>query len=99
VPPCHPYTNFFGIVIVSGSLALCFCFDLDKVFLQGATTPPLHQKFFWNCHYFREVDIMLLLRLSQGISSGCHNANPTPKTFFSEFVIIAGRGHNASAST
>ena len=32
---------------------------------------------------------MLLLRLSQGISSGCHHATRTP---FFVFVIIAGRG-------
>jgi hypothetical protein len=32
---------------------------------------------------------MLLLRLSQGISSGCHHATPTQ---FFVFVIIAGRG-------
>ena len=121
MPSLH---HFFGIVIVSGSLALCFCFDLDKVFLQGATTPPLHQKFFgiviilgkWilcfcfdlakvflqgatmptlhpkpfflNLSLLLEGDIMLLLRLSQGISSGCHHATPTP--FFYLSLLLEG---------
>ena len=75
MPPCHPYTNFFGIVIVSGSLA-CFCFDLDEVFLQGATTPPLHQNFL-NCHYFGKWTLCLL-QISQCIYSRCHHAIPTP---------------------
>jgi len=35
-------------------------------------TPTQFFIFFGNCHYFGEVGIMLLLQLSQGISSGCH---------------------------
>jgi len=96
---CHHATPspFFGIVIVSGSLALCFCFDLDKVFLHGATTTPLHQTFFgivilgkWTlCFCFDLAKVFL-----QGATM------PTlHQKFFFEFVIIAGRGHNASAST
>ena len=88
VPPLHQ--NIFGIVIILGKRTLCFCFDLVKVFLQGATMPTLHpKKFFLNFSLLLEGDIMLLLRLSQGISSGCHHA--THKPFF-VFVIIAGRG-------
>jgi len=43
-----------------------------------------------------EGDSMLQLRLSQGISSGCHHATPTP---FFNIVISVGKGHYASAST
>jgi hypothetical protein len=73
VPPRHPYTKNFLIVIILGS-GHCFCFALAKVFLQGATTPPLHHflQLLW------EGGIMLLLRLSHGISSGCHHVTPTP---------------------
>ena len=42
---CHhatPYTPLFGIVIIVVMGALCFCFDLAKVFLQSANMPPLH---------------------------------------------------------
>ena len=72
---CHhaKLTPLFGIVII-GRVA-CFCFDLEKVFLQDATTPPLH--FFWELSSFWEVDFMCLLRLSKGISSGCHHDIPT----------------------
>jgi len=72
-------TPFFNCRYL-GKWALYFCFDLAKVFLQGATTPPVH--IFLQMSLFWEVDVMLVLRLSQGISSGCHNANPTPKKNF-----------------
>ena len=45
--------------------AICFCFDLAKVLLQGAITPPLHQ-FFLELSLLWEGGIMPLLRLSQG---------------------------------
>jgi len=125
VPPRHTCTIFLIVIILGGGHYVCF--DLAKVLLQGATTPPLHH--FFNCHYcgkaalcfcfdlatvffqdattppytifylslLWEGGIMLLLRLSQGISSGCHHATHTPKN--SGFVIIAGRGHYASAPT
>ena len=80
-----------------------FCFDLDKVFLQDTTMPPLHPFFliviiFFELSLLWEGGIMLLLRLSQTISSGFHHATPTPKTKFG-IVIIVGKGNYASAST
>ena len=55
-----------------GKGTLCCSFDLAKVFLQGATTPPLHHCF--KLSLACERGNMLLFRLSQGISSGCHHA-------------------------
>ena len=77
VPPCHPYTHFFELSL--WERALCFCFELAKVFLQGANMPPLHQKNFGIVIVGK--GIMLLLRISQGISSGCQHATPTQKKF------------------
>ena len=34
-----------------GKGALCFCFDLAEVFLQGATLPLLHPNFWGKCYY------------------------------------------------
>ena len=56
--------------------------------------PPLHTFFLIVIIVGR--GIILLLRLSQGISSGCHHATTT---LFFGIVIIVGRGHYASAST
>ena len=89
VPARHPYNIFLELSFL-GKGALCFCFDLAKVFLQDATTPPIHHKLFFELSLFREVGSILLLRLSQGISSGCHHATPTP--FFLIFIIL-GSGH------
>ena len=94
MPPCHPYTHKIDVLdwslwerqILPG--ALYFCFDLARVFLQGAIMPPLHQKNVFLELSLWEGGIMLLLRLSQGISARCHHATPTP---FSGFVIIVGR--------
>ena len=44
---CHnatPAPKKFCICHYCGKGALCFRFDLTKVFLQGATMPPLHPK-------------------------------------------------------
>ena len=41
VTPRHPYTIFPELSLLWKEL-LCFCIDLAKVLLQGATTPPLH---------------------------------------------------------
>ena len=73
-------TPFFWNCHYCGNGALCFCFDLAKVFLQGATMPHLHP-FFSELALLCEGCIILLLRISQGTSSGCHHATPTP-TFF-----------------
>ena len=88
---CHhanPY-KLFRNCHYCGKGALSFCFDLAKVFFQGATIPPLH-------HFSGIVinvgrGIMLMLRLRQGISSGCHNATPTHNFFF-VIVIITRTG-------
>ena len=85
MPPRHPYTNFFNCHYF-GKWALYFCFDLAKVFLQGATTPPLHSFLFGIIIVGRGN--MLLLRLSQGISSGCHHANLTSKKVFFELTLL-----------
>ena len=77
--PCHIYIQKKFRYCHCCKGALCVCFDLAKVFLQSATMPSLHQ-IFWNCHYCGK-GIMLLLLLSQGISSGCHHATFTPKKF------------------
>jgi len=58
--------------------------------------PPLHQKKFSEL-LLSEGGVMLLLRLSQAISSGCHHVTPTHKKI--GIFIIAGGGHYASAST
>ena len=79
-----------------GEGALCFRFDLAKVFLQGAPCHPNTQIFLLEFSLLWKGGIMLLLRLSQGISSGCHHVTPTPQ-FFSGIVIIV-EGHYASAS-
>jgi len=73
-----------------------FFFDLAKVFLQGATMPPLHPKIFFFGIVIVGRSIMLLLRLSQGISSGCHHATHTQ---FSPRNCHCGKGHYASVST
>ena len=85
----HLYSIFSELSLLWEG-ALCFCYDLAMVFLQGATMPPLYSHIFWNCHNCGKGGIMLLLRLSQGISSGCHHATPTPKHFL--LFIIVGRG-------
>ena len=70
MPPRHTYTNFLNCHYF-GKWALSFCFNLAKVFLQGANTTPFFQlSLFW------EVGV-ILLRISQGIYSGCHHATPT----------------------
>ena len=71
LPPCHPYNQFFWNCRYCGKVALYFCFDLAKEFLQGATMPPLHPFFYLSLSVERN-------RYSQGISSRCHNATPTP---------------------
>ena len=73
-PGCHhatPYTIVWNCHCGKGTW---FCFDLAKVFLQGATMPPLHP-FFVIVIVVRWI--MLPLPLSQGISSGCYHATPT----------------------
>ena len=67
----------------------CFCFDITKVFLQGGTMTTLNPQIF-ELVIIVGRGIMLLLRLSQGISLRCHHANPTPKKF--RLFIIVGRG-------
>ena len=81
---CHhvtPTPQFFWNCHYCGKGALCFRFDLAKLFLQGPTMPTLHQKFSFVIVIVGR-GIILLLRFSQGISSGCHLATPTPKFFF-----------------
>ena len=80
--------HFFGIVIIVGR-ALCFCFDLAKLFRQVPPCHPYTKFYFSELPLLWERGIMLLLRLSQGISSGCHLA--TPKTVFFAIFIIVGR--------
>ena len=60
--------------------------------------PPCHTY----THFFGIVIIvgrgnMLQLRLSQGISSGCHHATHTPNFFLN--CHYCGKGHYVSAST
>jgi len=77
---CHhatPTPHFFWNCHYCGKGALCFRFDLAKLFLQGTTMPTLHQKFSFVIVIVGR-GIILLLRFSQGISSGCHHASPTP---------------------
>jgi len=73
-------TPFFQNCHYRGKGAISFCFELCRVFLQGATMPHLHP-FFSELALLCEGCIILLLRISQGTSSGCHHATPTP-TFF-----------------
>ena len=89
---CHHATPppIFSNFHYCGKGALCFCFDLAKVFLQGATSPPLHPNFWGKVLLLWEGGIMLSFRLSQRISSGCHHATPKHKKFW--IVIIVGRG-------
>jgi len=84
----HANPTFFRICHYCGKGAFCFFFDLATVFLQVANTPPLHP-FFPELSLLWEWGIMFLLRLSQIISSVCHNATHTP---FFGIVIIVGRG-------
>ena len=55
--------------------ALCFCFDLASFNLR---VPPCHPytQFLGICHYCG-MGNLLLLRFSQGVSTGCHHATPT----------------------
>ena len=76
--------------------ALCFFFDLTKVFLQGGAMPPLNHQSFWICHYFGKGHYASA-STNQGISLGFHRARPTIKKF--RLFIIVGRVHYASAST
>jgi len=62
----------------------CFCFDLARVFIQGATMPLLQQIFWMSLMW--EWGIVLLLRVSHGISSRCEHA--TPYTPFFGIVIV-----------
>ena len=72
---CHhatPTPKQFSELSLLWDGAICFCFDLAKVFPQGFTMPPLHPNFiFFGIVIITGRGIMLLLRLSQGISSGC----------------------------
>jgi len=67
----HPFFLFFRNFHLCGEGALCFCFELARVYLQGATMPSLHQKFYSELSVVWERRILLLLRLGQGFSSGC----------------------------
>ena len=95
---CHHAnpTPFFCICHYCGKVAFCFCFDVARVFLQGASMPPLHP-YFLNLSLLRERD-----RYSQGIFQGA-TMTPLHPIFFD--VISVGkeieiaRGHYASAST
>ena len=81
---CHhatPTPQFFWNCHYCGKGALCFRFDLAKLFLQGPTMPTLHQKFSFVIVIIVGRGIILLLRFSQVISSGCHHATPTPIFF------------------
>ena len=75
---CHrgTPTPIFWNCHYCGKGTLRFCFDLARVFLQGTATPLLHPTFFRFLIIVKGV-IILLLRLSHGISSGCHHAIPT----------------------
>jgi len=77
-----PTPIFFRNFHYCGKEALCFCFDLAKVFLQGANMPPqTHKKIGFFIIAGRGIMLLLLLRLSQGISSGCHHATLSTKKF------------------
>ena len=80
-----------------GKGALCFRFDLACVIFQGSTIPPLNTKKI-GIVIIVGRGIMLLLRLSQGISSGWHHATPKPQKNF-WICHYCGKGHYASAST
>ena len=69
-----------------GKGTLCCSFDLAKVFLQGATTPPLHHCFKLSLAW--ERGNMLLFRLSQGIYSGCQHDTLTRKNFYSKLSLV-----------
>ena len=81
MPPVHLFVLELSLLWEG---LLCSCFDLAKVFLQGATIPPLHP--FFLIIIIVGKGIMLLFRISQGISSGCHHA--TPKPFFLELSLL-----------
>ena len=83
MPHIHP---FFGKCYYCGKGALCFRFDLASVFPQVATMPPLNPPIFFGIIIIVGRGIMLLLRLSHGIASGCHNANST--TNFLELLLL-----------
>ena len=55
VQPCHLYTpkTFLDFPLLREG-AFCFCFDVARVFLQGATMPPLYPRIF--CHQCWEGD-------------------------------------------
>ena len=87
MPTLHPF--FWKCHF--GKEALCFRFDLDSLFFQDANMPPLNApKFLFGIVIIVGRGIMLLIRLSQYFSSGCHHTTLTPKKI--EFFIIVGRG-------
>ena len=82
VTPCHPFTkNVLDYSLLwEGSIMLLL--RLSQVFRQGATMPPLLPIFRFS---IAARGIFLLLRHSQGMSSGCHHATPTPIFFICHY--------------
>ena len=78
--------------------ALCFCFEWSRVFLQSVNMPHLHHRKI--VYFYRRSHLCgkksngqawspLLLRLSKGIYSECHHANPTQKfDFFLDLSLL-----------
>jgi len=95
VPPCHPYTIFSGIVVIVGR-ALCFCFDLVKVFLQGPPYHPYTKFFFRNCHYCEKAALCLYFDLAKAFLQDA--TTPTLHPFFRNCHYCV-KGQYGSAST
>ena len=74
-PPLHHFLQLS--LLWDGGIML-----LLRLSLYFFRTPPRHPYTIFYLSLLWEGGIMLLLRLSLSISSGCHHATPTPKTFF-----------------
>ena len=96
---CHhatPTHNFFWNCHYCGEGALCFCFDLAKVFLQGATMPHLHP-FFFEFSLLWEEALCFCFDLAKVFLQGA--TMPLLQPIFFGIVVIVGRWHYATAST
>jgi len=81
------HTYFFGIAIIVGRRIMLLLRLRQGIF----RVPPCYPytKKFLELSLLWERGIILSLRLSQGISSGCHHATPKPKNFsLSEMSLL-----------
>jgi len=85
MPPLKPI--FFRNCHYCGKGALCFYFNIAKVFIQGTTMPPLQLKiyfcFFWNYYHCGKRALFFCVALAKQFQGApCH---PYTQNFFCFF--------------